>query len=832
MTDPIKSLTLVEIDVDRCSLTYGTAPCTATLTGGSPTGTRKCFNTKKTCQDRAHFTNAPVTMRFAKSVVYLPSEFEAIPSIEDVTFDPGVISLGKGLGQRSSITITFKDHPTGDARIDPNLASRDYDPWRQGTFWGKFRARQPFVQGKALRWIDGTLGQSLAEMTTRHFIIESFDGPTPDGRYKLVAKDILKLADSDRAQAPALSKGSLASSITNSATSATLAPSGIGDVEYPASGWLNLGGKEIVSFTRSGNTLTLTRAQKNTTGVAHDSGTRAQLCLAYDGDDPAEIIADLLENHADVPTEFIPLPSWLEETQAHFRRLLTGFIAEPTGVNDLVSEICQQGALAIWWDDVDQRIRLQVLRAISTEAERFTSSNSWDLGSKEQAAKRLSRVWVYYGQISPLGQQDDPSNYRATEAIIDTDAEDDYGVMKVEKIYSRWIPFGGSSIAARLGAIMLAQYRDPPRRFTFKAARHTAASPTPGEGCRVQHTVLQIDTGAADDVPVQLTRVRQLAGHFEIEAEESRFVSGDATDLDNRVITIYASASNINLRTLHDETYPPPVGGETVTFIIDDYSVITSTSTSQAAVNAGTWPTAARSGTRTSSSAVITGLASTSDLGVGMRVFGTGIPAGAKILTVDSGSQVTLTANASSSGTATLTFHLVIVNLTVNGRLLGKGGKGGTGTFVDNTTGGVGGAGGPAFYTRAAIELTLAGDIDGGGGGGGGGGSDFVGWFGPLLVGGGGGGGTGYGDAGSGVENGSPGGLTSGGVGGRNGEINSGSTSLRADRAGTGGGPGAAGSNAAGTNPGSGGAAGRSVDGWSFVREGTVTGTYRGPKVN
>lgn len=61
-------------------------------------------------------------------------------------------------------------------------------------------------------------------------------------------------------------------------------------------------------------------------------------------------------------------------------------------------------------------------------------------------------------------------------------------------------------------------------------------------------------------------------------------------------------------------------------------------------------------GTRTNGSAIITGLADTSQLQPGAAVEGTGINAAALILTVDSGTQITMTANASSSGSATVTF--------------------------------------------------------------------------------------------------------------------------------------------------------------------------------
>ncbi|MEM3062313.1 MAG: hypothetical protein QW303_02020, partial [Nitrososphaerota archaeon] len=65
---------------------------------------------------------------------------------------------------------------------------------------------------------------------------------------------------------------------------------------------------------------------------------------------------------------------------------------------------------------------------------------------------------------------------------------------------------------------------------------------------------------------------------------------------------------------------------------------------------------AQRNGTTTSGSAVVTGLSQTSDLAVGMRVTGTGIPIDTRILSIDSASQITLTNNATASGTTSLTF--------------------------------------------------------------------------------------------------------------------------------------------------------------------------------
>ncbi|NGP19291.1 hypothetical protein [Devosia aurantiaca] len=93
-----KLLTFVEVDLDYCSLRYGEGACPATMSGASPTGDHKCFNTPATCQVREAFLNQPVTLRFAKGTAYLAeSGIEAIPAIEAENFSPPTVSLGRTL---------------------------------------------------------------------------------------------------------------------------------------------------------------------------------------------------------------------------------------------------------------------------------------------------------------------------------------------------------------------------------------------------------------------------------------------------------------------------------------------------------------------------------------------------------------------------------------------------------------------------------------------------------------------------------------------------------------------------------------------------------------
>lgn len=710
------------------------------------------------------------TMRFAIDTGYLPNDIDAIPNLLEVKIDPATVSLGENIGTRATVTCKFRDH----------RHSFDAEPFTQGTFWGKFRARYGLkLQGRALRVINGALGDTLAAMETRRFIIESVDGPSSKGEFQIIAKDVLKLADGDRAQAPTLSPGFLNANITNVATSATLSPSGIGNSSYPASGWLQIDGSEICSFTRSGDTLTLTRGQKNTTAVAHNAQGRVQVVLQYTAADPATIIRDLLVTYAGVPSGYIDLTIWQAEINAYLSTVYTATITEPKSVADLVSELIEQVGLVLWWDSINQQIKLLVLRPVSAGADVFDTDNymAESLVVTEQPEKRLSQIYTYFAKINPLVNDDQENNYRSTSVQRDAAAEAAYGAPAIKKIYSRWIPDGGRSVADSIGTVQLARYRDPPRRIAFNVLRGAGAAPILGVGYQIGSWMFQNVNGTEAMIPAQVTRLNPRADFFEVEVEEisSRLLAPASPDIHS--IVIDANLLNVNLRTMHDTLYGAPVSGNTVTCTINAGVTVGSTSASSPAFDIGTWPAG------------------------------------------------------------------VTINLIVNGRIQGKGGAGGNGAALTAGQGGAGGTGGTALKTRQAIILTLNNQIwSGGGGGGGNGGNGSVvggqtffgvaGGGGGAGTNGGGGGAHSIGSGGSNATSGNPGTATAGGAGGNAlGAVGPG---------GAGGGPGlngAAGSAGAGAGTGAGGlggARGAAIDGISFVTftGSSPSGDIRGTQVN
>lgn len=764
-----RALTFIEIDIPYCALRYGEGACTAVLGVDSDV---KCFNTFATCAKRADLSESMVTLRFAKDAAYLgESGIEAIPSILDVNYEPARISLGeKSLGTRAKLSVRFRDHPHGDTGtgFDKYRAERPYDPAKTGSFWGKFRARHPILNGRNIRLIRGVVGQAVEDMETRHLMVDGLD-TAEDGSVTITGKDVLKLADGDRALAPRTSSGYLVADITDTATSATLAPAGIGNAEYPTSGYLALGGKEIVQFTRSGNALTLVRGRFETVAVAHRAQDRAQLCLYYLGVDAADILSDLATNYASIPSSQIPIDDWREETAAYLRRVYTALIAEPTPVRDLMSEIVEQAALALIPDDVGQQIRLQVLRSIGTESGLWNEQNigSSTIRIRDRPEKRITNCVTYFGLINPLEDVDNPKNYRSIEAFDATDFDVE-NQPRIKRIYSRWIPAFGRTIADRLNRIQIGRYSRAPRQFNFDVFRGSAVSL--GQGFRLDWWNLQLPTGERETIPVQASAVRSDDAWLRLECEEARFIDLDEQDLTNRVIIIDGSAFNLNLRTIHDSLFPALTPGDTVTFVFNSGVTVGSTSTSAPAINVGSWPS---------------GFVPT------VRLRGTIQGKGA-----NGGRGGNANAGGAAGlvgGTAIYSRHPFILDLQGGARIWSGGGGGG---------GGRGGIGGKWEF--------------GGGGGGGGAGTE---------PGGGGAGGSGYlGNGGAG----SIGTSSAGGAGGRSGGAEG--NRLGAGRGGAGGAPGSNGS--AGINPGggtsgAGGLAGFAIDGNSYATR-IGTGDIRG----
>jgi hypothetical protein len=502
---------IVEIDQRVCSLTYGVAPCTASLSGND-----KCFNTYTTCQDRTNYSATTSTIRFCKSSSNMPIGEKLIPSVTSVSTLPtqlnfaGMDTRTGPLGRRGSITVGFKDHPYSDILTDPYLSDRTYDPLGNGTFWSKWLARNQFYVGWNLRVYDGYIGQSIGSMVVRRYIIERISGPDSNGSVSVVAKDVLKEADNDRAVAPKLTNGTLAANMTDSSTANfTVLNASIAD--YPSFiGFLRID-DEIIGYgsrVQSGTSVIfqsvsipftpITRGRFGTTAAAHSAGTRVQRVLAYGQVLAWDIVYDLLTTWGGISPSLIDKSAWDAEGNLWLPDIrFTAYISEPTGIADLVAEVCQQGLFNIWWDDRAQTIRMRAIRPPTDpvpliDDEGNIIADSYSL--QERDDDRLTEIWLYLYQRDVSKRLNEEANFRQVRVRIDSDAAsaNEYGDRRIKRIYSRWITTDAVSIAVT--AKLLTFYRDTPRIVTIELDAKDRALWT-GDIVDVRHRAITSDIG-------------------------------------------------------------------------------------------------------------------------------------------------------------------------------------------------------------------------------------------------------------------------------------------------------------------------------------------------
>ena len=585
---------VIEIDGDYCSLEFGVSPCTATGTGDA-----KCFNTLASCQDPENYATSVKTYRFCSMVSPHPVGLDAIPSLQSVSVSPAKIDIAGGLGVRSSVSLSFNDHPSSDIGIDKYVDGRTYIASERGSYWTKWRARNPFYQGLPVRVLSGYLNDdgsySEANMQARHYVVETVN--VSGGRCSITGKDPLKLADNNRAQAPKASTGTLAAALTNIATTATLEPSGVGDLEYPASGFVRIGA-EVMAFTRSGDTLTLTRGQYNTAAVAHSADASVQLCLEYN-DQLNDIVYDLLVNYADVDAGFIPTAEWQSEIDDFQSGLLQTLITEPVGVQALLKELGEQAPHSLYWDERTQKIKLTCVKPPPIDADVIDEDGNIladSLRIKDELNMRVNTVFVYFGQIDPTRKLDEVNNYAQTYVRVDTDTIEKYGSNKIKTIYSRWINNNNKAAALVLAAKIGRRFGFTPRSITFELDAKDS-SVWAGQSVDILHHEITDFTGAAEQTTFQIVSVaeRDTYSYEAIEYSYADALPEDEGGGDPGVdlIVIAGTRENLNIRSIYDGLFPAPDATTKVKFVVEDTAIIGSTTNSTAALVTGSWPSGA-----------------------------------------------------------------------------------------------------------------------------------------------------------------------------------------------------------------------------------------------
>jgi hypothetical protein len=172
---------------------------------------------------------------------------------------------------------------------------------------------------------------------------------------------------------------------------------------------------------------------------------------------------------AGVPESFIPYSDWQTETSRWAPSLvLTADITKPEGVAKLIGELAILG-LTIWWDDVDQEIKLRINRPVDTEiVQEISDRNSIITASQEDRDQdRITQVLFNTVQINPTSGGSDAGNYRRGTLTIDAESilPQAFGDIKIKEISSRWLNQGADSTVRILSLRLLNRFKVQPKRW-------------------------------------------------------------------------------------------------------------------------------------------------------------------------------------------------------------------------------------------------------------------------------------------------------------------------------------------------------------------------------
>lgn len=454
-------VSLIVLTLDKCSLTYGASPCTATGGAGS-----ECYNTYHTCQDRINYSKTTVDLKFTSfdtplSLTTLAGE----PYVSDGYVSDGYVEessgdiiakpylqkvkplptrIGTKITAKGRQKITMVDELSNDIGIDPYVLNRGSI---QGEYWKKLVARNPNYKGRPVKIYEGYLGLLESQFEQRW-------GGTIDNitiKNGIVTLDCIDtLSAIDGIPVPAKIESEIINTITAVQTTIILSSITKDDgTQIDTSGIIRIE-DELISYTGiniPAKQLTgCTRGIHNTIGATHDAEERIGIVKYYAPDNPFDILQSILTDSgvplADIDTTaFAYWKDW-PKTDVDFSAIITE--EDDITASELFWEIVNIIDCHVWQDE-NQKITIRrdisnapgrTYATLTDESNIIFKSGSADSNEKS----RRTRYVMYWGK-STLGGYDVQASYSDISIAVDADAEGEnsYNDLKEEIIFNRWV---------------------------------------------------------------------------------------------------------------------------------------------------------------------------------------------------------------------------------------------------------------------------------------------------------------------------------------------------------------------------------------------------------
>lgn len=344
---------LVEIDLDRCSRTYTTSPCTATDAGDG----LRCYYSYSTCQDQANYAKETRTYRFCLNHVPWPDNATpCFPFLEEFTVIPQKVDSDRLLVFPESVDLRMVCDANPLAP-DVDRGAGYYNTTTAGEFWRNLVARNTNYVGRALRIKRG--------FNVAGFALADFEqvGPTFKIRQIQFDRDRVTvtaesgLADLSKISVPWTTSDNnvLQATVTGSATSFTVRDGS----EFPDPAdytrntiYVSVESEICQVSSISSNTLTVVRGALGTEAVAHVAGKRVQNVASFGTpaapQAPTDMILDVLE-WAKVPSADIDTASFTAVKDNYWQSAdMHAVIRRPKKASELMARIREPRGILVY----------------------------------------------------------------------------------------------------------------------------------------------------------------------------------------------------------------------------------------------------------------------------------------------------------------------------------------------------------------------------------------------------------------------------------------------------------------------------------------------------
>lgn len=521
----------------------------------------------------------PLILRFTKQNQAGSAEsVSAIPSLQKASTNPARINPGgvdenvSPFGKRATLSASIQDHPDSDIFTDPYVSERTYSPREQGTFWGKWMARNEFRQGIPVRFRSGYLTvNGFEDHQTYNYILDKVNGPSSNGAVSVECFDLLKKLDARNAVFPSTSPGSLEADISDTATSFTLQPAGVGS-EYSTSFRCRIGG-EGFDVSRSGDTCTI-----NTRGLyggpeSHEQDDTVQEVAQMSGQ-VHDVAFDIIVGALPDIEQNIPKAEWDALANDFLPRVYSADITEPTGVEDLLTEL-SQAAPVYWYADVRTNlIEMGVIRDSAAGGVELTEDNHFIAGSmskKEYPKERVDEVWIYYRIRDAAGKIDDDKNFSRRYILVNPEEQNLRGRRSIKRVYTRWVT--NVDAAGELAQSYISRFSVTPVRINFDLDAKDAEIWV-GDVIRPRTRLIQDISGNDRVLNYQVLEAEEKRAGTEYSYMAQSYEFFDPVDPDFITITIVpedtvdstGEVQQIDLRQLYDSVVATEIPN--ITFVV------------------------------------------------------------------------------------------------------------------------------------------------------------------------------------------------------------------------------------------------------------------------